>query len=192
MPDLCGEQNLALTTNGFLHGYSIDQIAVNMSRFSCGVNPVAGTNHEPQIVIPNQKPTIPANTPFVLTTVATDPDAQDQSRLSYSWEQLDLGYPTPPDVDDGRRPLFRNFDPSISPTRYFPSLQYILNNDSVPPERCGTNGELLCGEMLPKTERTMTFRLVTRDNRSLDGNTAGTTSSADVTVTVAGSAGPFR
>jgi hypothetical protein len=190
-------QDLDKTSIAFMHAYTIKEITdYAKSILSCFASPSASTmNHPPQVFAP-QTFTVPANTPFLLTGFATDPDAQDQANLTYSWEQLDLGPPSPPNNDDGMRPLFRNYAPVDSPTRYFPSAPFILNNFSMPPTSCPSISNqmvnYLCGETLPNSNRTMRYRLAVRDNRGSDGTTAGTMAFADVMVTSTTAAGPFR
>lgn len=98
---------------------------------------------------------IPVSTPFRLEGSATD--ANDDN-LTYNWEQFDLG----PAVDirepQGDAPLFRSLRPTEDGNvRYFPSLEDIVD------------GETSLGETLPTYERTLTFRLVARDNNAEAG-----------------------
>lgn len=117
--------------------------------------------------------TIPRSTPFALTAVADDANADV---LTYSWEQMDPQAATmPPNASNTTGPMFRSFDPSTSPTRYFPRLQDIVNNANP------------TWEKLPGAARTMNFRVTVRDNNAL----GGCTSEDDVLLTVTGNAGPF-
>jgi hypothetical protein len=119
--------------------------------------------------------TIPAQTYFKLTGAASDPNGD---ALTYNWEEFDLGTASPPNTDNGSRPIFRSFNATTSPSRYFPRLSDILNN-VVPPT---------FGESLPTTTRTMNFRLTARDNRAGGGGVDYDTMS----VSVIGTAGPFQ
>jgi hypothetical protein len=137
-------------------------------------------NHAP---VPNAGPayTIPAQTPFQLSGSATD---QDNDALTYTWEQMDLGTASPPETDDGTRPLFRSFAPTASPTRDVPELARILAHDlttDIPP------GGNISGETWATTTRDLHFRLTVRDNHPGGGATA----SADTVVHVTSAAGPF-
>ena len=118
---------------------------------------------------------IPASTPFVMTATASDPGAS----LTYCWEQTDAytapAQTMPPASTNTTGPMFRSFDPSTSPTRYFPALADILSN---------TNP---AWEELPSIGRAMNFRVTVRDNFA----TAGCTGEAQNTVTTVSGTGPF-
>lgn len=156
--------------------------------------PVAGPakNNPPQVTIADAF-TIPALTPFTLTAQATDPDEEDKERLTYSWEEIDLGSAGPPSDDDASQPLFRNYGAVKSPTRLFPSLEYILNNQNAPPLTVKRDdSEYLTGETLPSTERKMKFRVSVRDNRPSTDVVGGAIAMADTLVSVVAKAGPFK
>ncbi len=173
----------AIVTLGSTHFHSasiaqiLDYITDSSTGGSCAVT--AATGNTAPAVNPGIAFTIPKQTPFALTATGSDADAGDFANLTYSWEQVDAG-PTPPIVnDDG--PLFRPFNPSSNPTRYFPSLTYILNNANVPP---ATVGGFETAESLPTDERLLNFNSIVRDNR-------GGIASEAVVLTVADS-GPFE
>lgn len=184
-------QDLDTITNGFFHSFSILEMNryIRTSADSCGIpNGAAIVNNAPQIIMPTA-PIVPALTPFSLTALVTDPDAADQKTLTYSWEQMDLGGAAPPDDDDGKRSLFRNYAAVSDNNRYFPSLQFIVNNQNIAPTRFqnAAGRSLLVGEVMSSTNRTMTFRLAARDNRP----SSGSATFADTIVTVSSAAGPF-
>ena len=121
--------------------------------------------------------TIPTNTPFELIGTAADANGDN---LTYSWEQYDKAE-TPSDEDlfyttaanDATAPLFRSEKPDSDPSRIFPSLTYILDNQNLPPTAAA-------GEILPFVSRNMTFRFTVRDNQAGAGNLASDT--MDITV----------
>ncbi len=187
----CTTQNLQYTSIETFHSKSLEQV-IAYSQTGDGNTCAAITangNTPPALVGPGNF-TIPKGTPFALTAVATDVDGD---AITYDWQQYDLGAAatTLPNADaDGTpRPLFRNYSPSTSGTRSFPSLQYILNNANVPPASYDCSFGTLCltGELLPAIARTMIFRVVARDNRAGGGGI----NTADSQVTVDGASGPF-
>jgi len=113
--------------------------------------------------------TIPASTPFYLTGAATD---ADNDPLTYCWEEFDLGAASPPNTDNGTRPILRSFLPTTVPTRTFPRLSDLLTNTTT------------LGESLPATTRILNFRLTVRDNRTGVGTIS-------IPVSVTSAAGPF-
>lgn len=115
---------------------------------------------------------IPANTPFALTANAVDADGDE---LTYCWEQMDPEVTTqPPLANATGGPNFKSFTPSESPTRYFPSIENLLDD---PYE----------WEVIPSVNRTMHFRVMVRDNAA----GGGCNDHADVAMTVTSTAGPF-
>lgn len=117
--------------------------------------------------------TIPSSTPFRLEGVATDANGD---RLTYNWEQFDLG----PDSDirdpEGNAPLFRSLFPEPDGNvRYFPNLSRIVGNIQS------------LAEVLPTYTRDMTFRLTARDNNA----EAGGVDWEELKFKATGDAGPF-
>jgi hypothetical protein len=169
---ICGAEDLQPHSDSLFHAGSIAEM---MSFVTAGGGAACGQ----RAIIANALPvanagadyTIPANTPFVLTGSATDSDGD---ALTYTWDEMDLGAATPATpADDGKRPLFRSFDPASTPVRHFPRLQAILAN----------TGDI--GEQLPTTSRKLNFRLTARDQR-------GGVADDDMQITVDAGAGPFR
>lgn len=119
--------------------------------------------------------TIPASTPFVLTGTASDPN---DAGLTYCWEQNDPENPSSNNAPNPTRtvgPMFRSFDPTNVPYRYFPRLNDIINNNSP------------TWEVLPSVSRTMDFAFTVRDNNI----NSGCTESDLITITTDGGSGPF-
>lgn len=182
-PGSCGPEDLQPHADPYFHTASYDDIINFVSNSqtggSCGT--VTATGNNPPVIgaLPNY--VVPANTYFQLTGSATDPD---NDALTYSWEEFDLGTQSPPQGDDGSRPIFRSFPPSSSPTRYFPKLQDILTKN---------DGALSFGEWVPTTNRTMQFRLTARDNRAGGGGVNYGQASVQVVASQgATNFGPFK
>lgn len=194
---ICSD-NLAPNSDAYFHARSFTQIFQNTENGGAGNgNTVCGTvtatgNTPPNITAPSNL-TIPKQTPFQLTAVGSDANAGDV--LSYNWEEVDTSTPSAPPstTGSGTVPLFRSYNASLSPTRIFPSLPYILNNANVPPTNISlppATGNYFSGEILPNPTtgtRLMNFRITARDN-AIGG---GGLRNAEMQVTVTSSAGPF-
>ncbi len=171
---ICSTDNLQAHSGAYFHSASLEQILAFIT---------AGAGNTPASLsaIGNSAPTvdagpgytIPIGTPFTLPAVGSDPDGDT---LTYCWEERDLGpsisLSTP---DNGASPLFRSFNPTNDPSRTFPRLSDILGHTTTP------------GERLPTTSRTLSFRVIARDNKS----TGGAIAASDTQVTVTSNAGPF-
>lgn len=168
-PGICTSDNITdqggnaiLSTSPYFHVRSLEQMVsyiTGTSGNSCASG--TATNNTPPVAIANPcnatSITIPASTPFELTGSHTDGNGD---AVTYNWEQYDPGPPHgAPNVACGGTsgPIFRSYSPTTLPTRYFPSLNYILNNNNVPPFTT-------IGECLPTANRTLNFRLTVRDN----------------------------
>jgi hypothetical protein len=178
---ICAPSDLQPHSDPYFHAISLVPILQRLggTGASCGTL-LTTTNHAP---LPDAGPdyTIPAQTPFLLTGSATD---QDDDSLTYTWEQMDLGTASPPNTDDGSRPLFRSYTPTTAPSRVVPELARILSHDlntDIP------SGGEFSGESWATTTRDLNFRLTVRDNHP--GGSAG--ASADMIVHVVSTAGPF-
>lgn len=190
---ICAEANLQRNSDDYFHGGSILEILNWLGNTAtCAGQTVTG-NTPPTVTAPASF-TIPRSTPFTLTAVGNDPDGDI---LTYGWEEFDLGAASPPETDDGTRPILRPFKPTLSPSRTFPSLTYILNNANNPPATytgtsatgtvCAANETCVTGEVLPSTTRTMNFRVQVRDNRAGGGGI----NDATTMVNVRADSGPF-
>jgi hypothetical protein len=189
---ICGADDLQDNSEDYFHRRSLDQMLTFTTTgggSTCGTTSATG-NTPPTVTTPAAF-TIPQLTPFELTAAGNDGDGDS---LTYIWEQYDLGPANPAGVlvDDGARPIFRSFIPTIDPNRVFPSLRYILNNaNAVPataPQPGTTTPSFFTGEVLPSTNRALNFRVTARDNRGGGGGT----NEASTLLTVTTAAGPFR
>jgi uncharacterized repeat protein (TIGR01451 family) len=182
-----GSSNCSNTTPGlqanasmYFHAGSLIQM-INYINGSGGCATTSASGNNPPALNAGPNFTIPIGTPFTLTATGSDADGD---AVTFNWEQYDTGAQSPPNTDDGSRPIFRSFPPAASASRTFPSLQYILNNANNPP---ATVGGFVSGESLPSTNRTMNFQVVARDNRA-----DGAINTASMQVTVTTTSGPFR
>ncbi len=168
---ICGAENLQSNSDAYFVNASYDQI-VNLSRsVGCSVSIPTG-NLAPINIDAGMAHTIPANTAFILTATAEDTPGD---MLTYGWEQIDVGAAAPPNTDNGNRPIFRSFNPTIATSRTFPKLSDILSQT------------VTFGESLPTTDRDLNFRVTVRDNVSGGGGV----DFSEVTLTVENDAGPF-
>ncbi len=185
---ICTGQDLQLNSDDYFHGVSYDEILTHITTDggTCAVQTATGNNAPLIEAGPNFN--VPKLTPFTLTAVASDPDGDP---LTYDWEEFDLGAGNDGQTDNGSSPILRSYAASTSPARTFPSVNYILNNANQPPPTfpCGVGGTRTCltGEVLPNTQRTMTFRATARDNRAGGGGV----DYDSMQVNVTGTAGPF-
>jgi hypothetical protein len=166
--------NVQNNSDDYFHGYNLGEISAEIlsGGHTCEVI-TALNNSAPTITSAGGNITVPINTPFVLTGVATDANGDV---LTYLWEQMDNEASTQPPVATATGgPNFRSFDPSTNPSRYFPNLASLAANGPY------------TWEVLPSVSRVMDFRLTVKDNHAVGACNAY----ADVTVTTVAAAGPF-
>lgn len=180
---ICAADNLQPHSDPYFHAKSLDEINtwINGNGGSC-VSATPATNAAP-VIDPASLPTgltIPHRTPFALSAVATDADGDI---LTYNWEQYDLGSATAlTEGDIGNGPIFRSYNATLSPIRIFPSMSAVLEGGVTLPK----------GEAWPNSNRNLNFRLTVRDNHDVPGTPQfGRTESANITLAVTTSAGPF-
>lgn len=173
---ICPPYDVQVHSDPQFHATSLFEIATYSTLSTGNTCPVTTTtgNLIP-VVNAGTNYTIPISTPFKLTGSATDANSDF---ITYSWEQIDRGAasganPTNTALVTG--PLFRSFQPTSSPSRYFPRLVDVVTNTAT------------LGELLPSVARTMNFRLTARDNRSGGSGV----SSGDVIITTNATGGAF-
>jgi hypothetical protein len=192
---ICGNQDLALHSIDTFHVRSLEVI-IAYSQTSTG-NTCASTtttgNTVPTVaVVGGPTFNVPKQTPFTLTASGADVDGDT---ITYDWNEYDRAGSTitvpNTDSDGVARSILRNYVQTTSPSRTFPSWQYILNNANVPPSTfdCGRGAGTPCltGELLPSIARTMVFQCVVRDNHAASGGI----NTANANVVVSAAAGPF-
>ncbi len=151
---ICGGDNLQSHSDAYFQHVSYGEIYTNVP--SCSSNTSTGNN--PPTVNAGPNYTIPANTPFELVAVGSDPDGDS---ISYQWDERDLGPSQSASggiiADNGSSPFIRGRIPTTSPNRLVPRLTNLLNNT------------FQFGERLPNTNRNINFRCTVRDNRAGSG-----------------------
>ncbi|SNC67909.1 Por secretion system C-terminal sorting domain-containing protein [Hymenobacter gelipurpurascens] len=168
---ICGSDNIQPVSDPYFHSRSIDQILAHITGAgNCSVN--TSTGNTPPAVDAGRNYAIPISTPFVLTGSATDANGD---ALTYAWEQFNLGPGGAVNAPSGNAPIFREFLPSLVPSRTFPRLSDLVNNTRT------------VGELLPTYGRRLVFRLVARDNRAGGGGV----DYDSMNVVVVPTAGPF-
>nr|WP_258928578.1 hypothetical protein [Flavobacterium davisii] len=175
-------QDVQPHSDAYFHAFSIQQVTNNIKNKNCSVNTATGN------AVPTANAgldfTIPKSTPFILTGAGTDANAD---ALTYAWEQFDnatssqTGTSSAASATKTAGPTFRSYNPTTSPSRYFPQMTSVLAGGTT------TQGTDIVVEALPSVARTMNFRFTVRDNRA--GGSAN--NSDDMIVTVNGTAGPF-
>lgn len=191
---ICGADNVTNVRDMRFHDESYTQISTYITTATCATPTTTGNS--PPTVDGGSNFTIPKQTPFTLTAIGSDANSGDVPNLTYAWDQFDVGGATFPqngtaasyndaaDPANTSRPIFRSFPPSLSPSRTFPSLTYILNNANDPPDVIGS---FQTAEELPRIGRSLNFRVMIRDNRAAGGGV----SDDAVLLTVSNTAGPF-
>jgi hypothetical protein len=171
---ICSPDDIQPHSDAYFHVKSIDEIIAFTTTGTGNSCPVITNNGNiaPVVSVPAGGWTIPVSTPFSLTGSAADGNSDP---LTYCWEEFDLGPAGSPDSPSGNAPIFRSFTPVSSSTRIFPQVSDLLNNVHTP------------GEILPTYTRSLSFRLIARDDRMGGGGVGYSGLSFSVTST----AGPF-
>lgn len=170
---ICGP-DVQSNSDPYFHTVSIAKMNAHMIGTGNCAAQASNSNNVPVIAALTNY-TIPYGTAFVLTGNATDADPS--AALTYCWEQTDAVYGIDlPTTTQTSGPIYRSFNPSTSPKRYFPRFADVLSNNLTPTY-----------EVTPNVARTMNFALTVRDNQTPTG---GQTARANMTVTTA-NVGPF-
>ena len=169
----CSDDDTVTGRDPYFHSKSFDQIISYVDRSIPGVGTRQDTFNAVPVVIVGADMTIPARTPFSLSSITPGSDG-DADTLTYNWEQRDTG--PQQDVkapDNGESPLWRSWPPAADSTRVFPRLQDLVDNKTV------------IGEKYAETTRDMNFRLTVRDGR-------GGVNSDHIKLNVVDTGRPFR
>lgn len=175
-------QDVQPNSDAYFHAASIQQVTNNVKTKTCPTSTPTG-NTTPTASA-GLDFTIPKSTPFMLTGSGSDANGD---ALTYIWEQFDnasssqTGASSAASATKTTGPTFRSYNPTTTPSRYFPQMASILTGATT------TQGTEIAVEALPSVARTMNFRFTVRDNRA--GGSAN--NSDDMIVTVNGTAGPF-
>ncbi|MFT5849029.1 reprolysin-like metallopeptidase, partial [Psychroserpens sp.] len=188
---ITGANDVQDHSDPYFHYYSIDQILnnVNSGANQCAVT-TAITNNPP-VANAGIDFTIPMGTAFILKGAATDADGGDA--LTYTWEQIDSGVTTNgtfgPNKTTGA--VWRSRPPSVSPNRYMPILERVLNGqltETNPVETLDNSS----WETVSNVARDLDFALTVRDRSEVGGIGQSPQSDFDImTVTVDAASGPF-
>ena len=160
---ICTGQNVQDNSDDYFNYVNIRDISANVQE---GVS----SDCFETITVSNLAPTadagadyiIPVGTAFELRGVGTDADTEDV--LTYTWEQNDsedMQSPLLPLAIAVAGPMFRSRAGTISPSRFFPQLSDILDNNLAP-----------TWEVIPEVTRDFEFALTVRDNVLYGGQTA--------------------
>lgn len=157
-----------------------------------GYNQEMTNNIIPELLLPPENITIPAETPYVLEG-SSDPLNEN---YTYNWESNDTAdeqYSSDPDAETFLLPTQGSLSTPVSPNadgykRVFPDMSVLLDNEY---EKYGVNaytGINQIVEKLPFATREMNMRLVVRTNDPY----AGSLNHKNFKFFVDGTAGPFR
>ncbi len=172
---ICGADDLQPNSDAHFHRRSLDQmLSFVAGGGSCFASDPSVNSAAPSVDAGSSY-TIPAATPFELE--ATNGADSNYDPLTFNWEEFDAGtLASLATGDDGVQPIFRSWPSTATPVRVFPRLTDLIA------------GTLADGEVLPITNRTLTFQVTVRDNHA-GGGREGKDST---TITSTTSSGPFE
>ena len=175
-------QDIANHSDAYFVYATIKQVQDNMVGKNCPIRTTL-TNTAPSVDA-GLDYIIPISTPYILTGSATD--AENDSLL-YCWEQNDsagsgqTGNNSQASPTKTGGPNWRSYDPTTSPSRYFPPLPRVVNN-----QLTSVFGSITT-EAISSVARVCNFALTVRD-RNLE---VGQTATDFMKVTTTAAAGPF-
>jgi len=169
--------NVQAHSDAYFHYVNIRDISANVqSGASSSCAQVVNITNNPPTANAGSDYVIPKSTAFVLRGQGSDPDGD---AITFNWEQNDPGNPNSSAAPSPTRtvgPMFRSWEATTSPDRYFPRIADVVANNLAP-----------TWEVIPSVGRTLNFALTVRDNKAGGGQTWDDL----MVVTVNGTAGPF-
>ncbi len=175
---ITGATDVQAHSDPYFHINSIIQIQNNLTTKTCDIE--TSINNQAPTVVAMADVTIPKSTAFVLTAQATDPEGNP---INYCWEQTDSATTTTTTANLGNNtngPTFRSWNPTTSPTRYFPKLSTVL---------AGNLKSTADWEAVSTVARTTNFKVTVRDNNPDKAQQQTQYGSQRVII---GAAGPFK
>lgn len=150
---ICGSNDFQSNTDPQMHSKSIEQI-LNFTHNGTTANCAEITSIANKLPTVNAGAnyTIPARTPFILQGSAADTDGD---ALLYSWDQIDAGNASALGVDTANNALIKSSPLSASGIRNVPDITKLLSQSQTTSR----------GESLPRSNRTLNFRLAVRDGQ---------------------------
>ncbi|MDR2223525.1 MAG: M12 family metallo-peptidase [Flavobacteriaceae bacterium] len=142
------DPNIQRNSDAYFHIVSIIEMQNALSRVdACSIKTVV--ENKVPIVSAGKNYTIPVGTPFILKGSA---EGENANKYTYTWEQMDNETATQPPVSSSKEgPTFRSLAPSLSPVRYMPSFDTVLDG------KMGSTWEVL-----PTVARIMNFTFTAR------------------------------
>ena len=175
---ITGATDVQAHSDAYFHYYSIFQVQTNLANKTCDIE--TAVSNTPPVITAMPDVTIPKGTAFVLTAQATDAEGDP---LTYTWEQVDVATTSTTIGNLGtltNGPSFRSWNPTASPTRYFPKLSTVM---------AGNLKNNADWEAVSTVARVSNFMITVRDNKA--DVTQQQTQSANQKVTVHAN-GPFK
>ncbi|MCG2792529.1 MAG: M12 family metallo-peptidase [Weeksellaceae bacterium] len=175
---ITGATDLQPHSDPYFHINSIIQVQTNLTSKTCDIE--TPVDNSPPTVVAMPDVTIPKSTAFVLTAQATDPEGDP---ITFCWEETDSATTATTIGNLGNNangPSFRSFNPTTSPTRYFPKQSTVL---------AGNLKSTTDWEAVSTVARTTNFKVTVRDNNPDKAKQQTQYGTQKVTV---GAAGPFK
>eukprot|EP00924_Labyrinthula_sp_SR-Ha-C_P008439 snap_masked-scaffold_11-processed-gene-12.58-mRNA-1 protein AED:1.00 eAED:1.00 QI:0/0/0/0/1/1/2/0/798 len=149
---LCGEDDLQELADPYFNNLILEHMREYLITLDCGEVDVLSEEVPLAQAIPFV--TIPIGSNFQLRGVF-DQSVNVENDYYFSWDRIDPGVVAFDDVEEGQ---LRSWSPSLSQSRFFPNLGFILYQGDVTLD----DSNYLKAEVLPQIEKTMLFRFTLR------------------------------